>query len=188
MIDPSMPTDNINRTSRRVSLLPAVTESQSPSFWATPVRTNPSPITNSTAMSTMLESLKPAIASPTVITPVKGSSTIMINATASMRGLLITNMTTEATSRASTTRSSVFIGGKAGRWTYPQTVRRPGPIPPGTGMVQQCFHARGTPATTVGFINGSVRTVSSVDGSHKEILCPKTKAKHGFFPSISIDG
>ena len=38
---------------------------------ATPVRTRPSPITNSAAISTMLESLKPASASPMVSTPVK---------------------------------------------------------------------------------------------------------------------
>ena len=134
MIDPSNPTANMSRISRRVSLVPAVTASQSPSFWATPVLTRPSPITNNTAMSTMLESLNPAIASPMVITPVKGNNTIMMSATASMRGLLITNITTEATSRVRTTRSSVFISDGDRRKTLPQTLRRPGPIPLNMGI------------------------------------------------------
>lgn len=38
------------------------------------------------AISTMLALLKPAIASPTVMTPVKGSATSIIMATASERG------------------------------------------------------------------------------------------------------
>ena len=60
---PSPPTTSISRTSRRVSLLPALATSQSPSRCATPVRTSPSPMTNSSAIRTTLGSLKPASAS-----------------------------------------------------------------------------------------------------------------------------
>ena len=68
-------TDNdMSRTMRRTSLLPALVINQSPSCWATPVRTRPSPITKSAAIRTMFGSLKPASASPAVGTPVKGSA------------------------------------------------------------------------------------------------------------------
>ena len=53
IIEPSPQTTSISRTSSRVSLLPAFAISQSPSRRATPVRTKPSPITNSAAMRTI---------------------------------------------------------------------------------------------------------------------------------------
>jgi hypothetical protein len=56
-----------------------------------------------------------------LITPVKGSNMIMRSATASIRGLLITNMTTEAISSARTIRSSLFIGDRKRRKKFPQT-------------------------------------------------------------------
>ena len=60
-------------------------------------------------MSTMLESLKPASASPMVSTPVKGSATSMMSATASSRGLPIANMTIAAASSTRTMARSAFI-------------------------------------------------------------------------------
>ncbi len=110
MVAPSPQTTAISRTVSRTSLWPALVISQSPSRRATPVRTRPSPITNSAAMRTMLESLKPASASPMVSTPVKGSAVSMISATASMRGLLIANITIAATSRARTIARSGLMG------------------------------------------------------------------------------
>ena len=107
---PSVATTPMSKTSRRVSLLPAFAVSQSPSRWATPVRTRPSPITNNAASSTMVESLKPASASLMVITPVKGSTVSMISAAASMRGLPMANIAMAAASRKRTIASSVFIG------------------------------------------------------------------------------
>src|SRR5580704_4175272 len=106
MVAPRPQTTVMRRTISRISLLPAFTISQSPSRWATPVRTRPSPITNSAAIRTMFESLKPASASPMVSTPVKGSAVSMIRATASRRGLLIANITIAAASRARTTTSA----------------------------------------------------------------------------------
>ena len=92
IIAPSPATATISRTSRRVSLLPALAFSQSPSRRATPVRTKPSPITNSAAIRTMLRSLKPASASGMRDDAGERQRTIMISATASMRGRLITNI------------------------------------------------------------------------------------------------
>ena len=106
MVAPRPQTTIIKRTISRISLLPALTISQSPRRWATPVRTKPSPITNSAAIRTMFESLKPASASPMVSTPVKGSAVSMISATASRRGLLIANITIAAASRARTITSA----------------------------------------------------------------------------------
>ena len=74
IVAPRPQTTSISRTISRISLLPAFAISQSPSRRATPVRTKPSPITNSAAIRTMFESLKPASASPMVITPVNGSA------------------------------------------------------------------------------------------------------------------
>src|SRR5690606_10720412 len=73
----------------------------------TPVRTSPSPMTNSAAMSTTLGSLKPASASSAVTTPSSGSSVIMSSATMSMRGLLTANMTMVAASKPKTMTKSV---------------------------------------------------------------------------------
>ena len=110
MTAPRPPTTSISSTSSFVSLLPARAISQSPRRCATPVRTRPSPMTNRAAISTMLGSAKPLIASLMLIAPVKGSSAIMIRATASMRGLLAANITTAETSSSSTTISWPFTG------------------------------------------------------------------------------
>ena len=110
MTAPSPATAAISNTRRRVSLSPALALIQSPRRRATPVRTSPSPITNRTAISTTLESLKPAIASFMVMTPVSGSATIMISATTSMRGRLSTNIATAAASSTSTTARSKLTG------------------------------------------------------------------------------
>lgn len=80
-----------------------------PARRATPVRASPFPITNSAAISTTAGSAKPASASFTAITPVRGSATITISATASMRGRLTTNMTMAATSSTSTRARSVVV-------------------------------------------------------------------------------
>ena len=64
IVAPRPQTTTIRRTISRISLRPAFTISQSPSCRATPVRTRPSPITNSAAIRTMFGSLKPASASP----------------------------------------------------------------------------------------------------------------------------
>ena len=95
---PSPATAIMSNASSRVSLLRAFLRSQSPSCWATPVRTRPSPMTNNAPIRTMFESLKPASASPMLITPVKGSAVSMISATASMRGLLSANIAIAAAS------------------------------------------------------------------------------------------
>ncbi len=63
-----------------------------------------------------------------VITPVKGSSTSMISATASMRGLLMTNIATEATSSDRTTMSSVFMGNRMEYGMARQTQRLTRPV------------------------------------------------------------
>ena len=76
-------------------------------------------MTNSKAMSTTLASLNPASVSPMVMTPMSGSTAIMIRATASMRGRPSANITTAATSRASTTARSVFIGIHPRVWQRP---------------------------------------------------------------------
>lgn len=66
-------------------------------------------MTNIAPMSTMFGLLKPASASFMVSTPVNGSSTSMINATASTRGLLMANMTMAAASSSRTSMRSVVI-------------------------------------------------------------------------------
>jgi len=109
MTDPRKPTASISSTSRRQTLSPPRLTSQSPMPRATPVRARASPITNMAPMSTMLELLNPAIASSAVMTPVKGSSTIMIRATASTRGRFSANIRMAAASRARTIRRSEFI-------------------------------------------------------------------------------
>src|SRR5690554_4324167 len=75
-----------------------------------PVRTSPSPMTNSAAISSTLGSLNPATASCTVSTPLNGSATITSSATTSMRGLLRINSIMLASSRARVISSWVFIG------------------------------------------------------------------------------
>ena len=104
---PRPPTTSISNTRRRVSLVPADAFNQSPSRLATPVRTRPSPMTKSAAIRTMLESLKPASASLTLMMPVNGSATIMINATMSMRGRSAMNMAIAAASSKRTMARSV---------------------------------------------------------------------------------
>src|SRR5690606_9644847 len=74
-----------------------------------PVRTRPSPMTKSAAISSTLGSLKPATASWMVSTPLSGSATITSRATTSMRGLLRIKSTMLPTSRARTTARSVFM-------------------------------------------------------------------------------
>ena len=106
---PSPATTAINREISRVSLLPAVLISQSPSCCATPVRTSPSPMTNKAPSSTILGSLNPARACGTVITPVRGRAVSMSKPTASMRGLLMANIAMALPSNARTTARSVFI-------------------------------------------------------------------------------
>ena len=96
---PRPPTTSISNTSRRVSLAPADAFNQSPSRLATPVRTRPSPITNSAAIRTMLESLNPASASLMLMMPVNGITAIMINATTSMRGRSAMNIAIAAARR-----------------------------------------------------------------------------------------
>ena len=117
--EPRPPTAAISRTSRRVSLLPALALSQSPSRRATPVMTRPSPITNSAAISTIDGSENPANASFAVMMPVKGIITITSSATASMRGRLTTNIAMAAASinrtRARSRFISTFNGGRRGQ-------------------------------------------------------------------------
>lgn len=60
-------------------------------------------------MSTILESLNPASASPIVSTPVKGNVTSMISATASSRGLPMANMAIAMASKRRTTPRSAFM-------------------------------------------------------------------------------
>ena len=107
---PRVETTAMSRAVRRVSLLPAVRISQSPSFWATPVRTRPSPITNRAPRRMMLESLNPARASFIVITPVIGSTVSMISATASMRGLFMANIAMAVARSPRTMASWLFTG------------------------------------------------------------------------------
>jgi len=109
IVEPSPQTTDISNTTNRRSLFAAVRVSQSPKARATPVRTKPSPMTNRAAIKTILGSLKPANASVIVNTPVNGSNVSMISATASMRGLLMANITIAAISNASTDANSGFI-------------------------------------------------------------------------------
>lgn len=110
--EPRSATTSIRSERSRVSLRPAFATNQSPRRWATPVLTRPSPMTKRAAIRTMLGSAKPVSVSGTVSTPVNGSATIINSATASMRGRLIANMTTAATSRARTMASWAFMGGR----------------------------------------------------------------------------
>ena len=113
--EPRPPTTSMSRTTRRVSLDPADAFSQSPSRLATPVRTRPSPMTNSAAIRTMFESANPARASFMVMMPVNGITAIMINATASIRGRPTMNIAIAAASRKRiTTRSVVTVSGSSG--------------------------------------------------------------------------
>src|SRR5262245_60104089 len=107
---PSPATAAISRTSSRVSLLPVLAMSQSPSRCATPVRTRPLPTTKRAASRTTFGSLKPARVSATPMTPVRGSAVSMISPTASMRGLLIANIAIAAASKPSTSARLAFIG------------------------------------------------------------------------------
>ena len=111
IVDPRPQTTSIKKINRRLSLLPARAVNQSPKPRATPVRTNPSPMTKRAAIKTIFESLKPTNPSPIVITPVNGKATSIISATASIRGLLIANMTIAAAKRSSTTISSILMAG-----------------------------------------------------------------------------
>ena len=65
-------------------------------------------MTNKAPSRTMLESLKPARASPIVIAPVNGSTVSMISATASMRGLFMANIAMAAARSPRTMASWVF--------------------------------------------------------------------------------
>src|SRR5690606_9235810 len=112
MTVPIAVTAAIKRTMSRASSLPARRTRRSPTFWATPVRTRPSPSTNRAPIRTTLGSLKPERASAGLITPVRGSSVIMISATASIRGRLSANITVVAARRMRTTAKSVFIAAR----------------------------------------------------------------------------
>ena len=109
MNEPMPATTIISSTISRASLRPALLTSQSPSICATPVRTSASPTTKSAAMRMMLGSAKPANACSTVMTPESGSATIIINATASIRGRPIANMTMAEISRARTRARSDIV-------------------------------------------------------------------------------
>ena len=100
---------SIKRTTSRVSFPPALVTSRSPNLEAIPVRTSPSPITNKAAIRMMFGSLKPAKASGTLVRPHNGRTTIARRATTSMRGLLKTNIPTQARRSPTTKSNSGFI-------------------------------------------------------------------------------
>ena len=109
MTAPSAPTLSIRSARSRNSLLPAFAFRRSPMRCATPVRTSPSPITNSVAISTTFGSENPASASPTLTTPVKGINVSISSATASMRGRLTANIRIAAASSPNTMARSLFM-------------------------------------------------------------------------------
>ena len=106
MREPSRPTASMMSRVSNQALLPPRSASQSPTPLATPVRARASPTTNMAPMSTMLELLKPAMASPIVMMPVKGSTSSIMRATASARGRLRANMRIAAARRRRTPISS----------------------------------------------------------------------------------
>jgi len=106
--DPSRATAAISRGISRDGPSPPLRTTQSPMPCATPVRARASPMTNMAAISTMFGLAKPARASFTVMSPVKGNVTIMSRATASERGRLSENIRMAAPSSASTIRRSAF--------------------------------------------------------------------------------
>ncbi len=109
--EPSIATASIRNSVSRHSLLPACLTSISPIWLAIPVRTSPSPTTNSAAIMITLGSLKPASTSLVVSTPLSASDTIISIATASMRGLLRTNRMMAINNRDKTQIRSVFMAG-----------------------------------------------------------------------------
>src|SRR5690606_11834570 len=112
MNDPVVVTIVISNATRRVSLEPARSASQSPARRAIPVRTRASPTTNSSPIRMTVGSEKPASASAISMTPVAGRATSIMSPTTSPRGRPRANMATAATSRARTTARSGFMGAK----------------------------------------------------------------------------
>ena len=110
---PRVPTNNISRISRRELLVPALAINRSPIRCTTPVRSNPSPMMKSVAISTTFASANPASASDMLSTPVNGSTVSINSATASMRGRPTANITIAAPSSPRTTISSVVIASPA---------------------------------------------------------------------------
>jgi membrane-bound lytic murein transglycosylase F len=131
MMEPTMPTDAISNTMSRTSLPPDVRVIQSPRRRAMPVRTSPSPSTNSSAMRTMFGSENPAMASEIVITPVSGGAAIISKATTSMRGRLRMNITT-----ADASRSRMMVkSGLISMHSCPAGLPSRNPVPKTVGML-----------------------------------------------------